>query len=255
MRIRLVAFALPIVAMLVAPAVPAQATREAHGLNGSWERWPSRAAGLGSDAPPPPEEIDIGPVQDPPLKPEFLDPWRAGQAEIARLTAEGLPPANNYSACIADGMPTMMQGMFPMEVLETPGQITIIQEAYNQVRRIYFDETLPPPEEAEPLFHGHSVGRWEGDTLVVETVGIKDHVQFRNAPHSPSMRITERIRLVGDEFMVNQITVTDPVYLAGPWSWTWAYRRFPGYKIQEYICENNLYYPDPELGYQRLRVE
>jgi hypothetical protein len=69
------------------------------------------------------------------------------------------------------------------------------------------------------------------------------------------MRITERIRLVGDEFMVNEITVTDPVYLTEPWTWTWAYRRFPDYRIQEYICENNLYYRDPELGYQRLRVE
>jgi hypothetical protein len=55
--------------------------------------------------------------------------------------------------------------------------------------------------------------------------------------------------------MVNEITVTDPVYLTEPWTWTWAYRRFPDYRIQEYICENNLYYRDPELGYQRLRVE
>ncbi|HUF72324.1 MAG TPA: hypothetical protein VMR74_05430 [Gammaproteobacteria bacterium] len=247
--------ALTAAAMVVAPAVLAQPGYEIHGLNGAWERWPNRAAGLGSDATPPPEEIEVAPVPEPPLKADYLEPWRKEQAEVARLTEQGLPPANNYSACIADGMPTMMQGMFPMEVLETPGQITIIQEAYNQVRRIYFDEALPPPEQAEPLFHGHSVGRWEGDTLVVETVGIKDHVRFRDVPHSPSMRITERIRLVGDEFMVNEMTVTDPVYLTEPWTWSWAYRRFPDYRIQEYICENNLYYRDPELGYQRLRVE
>ena len=247
--------ALMAAAMLVAPAVLAQPGSEIRGLNGAWESWPNRAAGLGSDATPPPEGIEVAPVPEPPLKTDYLEPWREEQAEIARLTERGLPPANNYSACIADGMPTMMQGMFPMEVLETPGQITIIQEAYNQVRRIYFDAALPPPEQAEPLFHGHSVGRWEGDTLVVETVGIKQHVRFRNVPHSASMRITERIRLVGDDFMVNEITVTDPVYLTEPWTWTWAYRHFPDYRIQEYICENNLYYRDPELGYQRLRVE
>ncbi|NIQ52222.1 MAG: hypothetical protein GWN71_01675, partial [Gammaproteobacteria bacterium] len=108
---------------------------------------------------------------------------RAERERIAELTEQGLPPANNYSACIPDGMPAMMQGMFPMEVLETPGQVTIIQEAYNQVRRVILGGELPPPEQAEPRFAGHSVGRWEGDTLVVETVGVKDYVEFRNVPH------------------------------------------------------------------------
>jgi len=115
-------------------------------------------------------------------------------------------------------MPTMMQAMFPMEVLETPGQVTFIQEAYNQVRRVHLDEELVAPEDAEPRFAGHSAGRWEGDTLVVETV-------------------------------------TDPEYLTGPWTWRWMYKRWPGYKFQEYVCEDNRYYQDPALGYQRLRLE
>ena len=227
------------------------------GLNGSWERWPSRFSGLGSDQDVNVPDLgpDIGVVPEPPLKPEYLEAWREQQDEIRRLTAAGLPPANNYSACIGDGMPAMMQGMFPMEVLETPGQVTIIQEAYNQVRRIYFDATLPPAEEAEPKFAGHSVGRWEGDTLVVETVGIKDYVEFRNVPHSPVMLIIERIRLVADDYMTNEVTIIDPDYLTEPWTWTWGYRRWPEYRIQEYVCENNRYYRDPELGYQRLRVD
>lgn len=237
------------------PFATAQQVHEIQGLNGSWERWPSRAAGLGSDAAPTPEELRVAPIPEPPLKPEYIDAWREGQAEIQRLTEQGLPPANNYSACIGDGMPAMMQGMFPMEVLETPGQVTIIQEAYNQVRRIYLDGQLPPAEDAEPRFAGHSVGRWEGDTLVVETVGVKDYVRFRNVPHSPTMRIIERISLVGDEFMKNEVTIVDPEYLTEPWTWTWGYRRWPEYKIQEYVCENNRYYRDPEVGYQRLRVD
>ena len=63
-------------------------------------------------------------------------------------------------------MPAMMQGMFPMEVLESDDQVTIIQEAYNQVRRVYPDEQQIPGEEAEPRFWGHSVTCREGDTLV-----------------------------------------------------------------------------------------
>jgi len=243
------------IALLAAPAMFAQETSQLRGLNGSWERWPSRSAGLGSDAAPPPVDLNIAPIPEPPLRPEYLDDWRAERAEIQRLTEQGLPPANNYSACIGDGMPAMMQGMFPMEVLETPGQITIIQEAYNQVRRIYFDDELPPAEDAEPRFAGHSVGRWEGDTLVVDTVGVKDYVEFQNVPHSHLMRINERLRLVGDDYMVNEVTIVDPEFLTAPWTWTWAYLRWPEYKIQEYICENNRYFRDPELGYQRLRVD
>jgi hypothetical protein len=234
-------------ALRVVSVASAQQPIDSRGLTGSWERYPSAFSGLGSDRDAP----DLGPE----VRPEYLADWRAEQAEIRRLTDEGLPPANNYSACIGDGMPAMMQAMFPMEVLETPGQITIIQEAYNQVRRIYFDGELPAPEDAEPLFAGHSIGHWEGDTLIVDTVGIKDYVEFRNVPHSASMRIRERIRLVSDDYLVNEVTITDPEYLTEPWVWTWGYQRWPEYRIQEYVCENNRYFADPETGYQRLRVD
>jgi hypothetical protein len=241
-------------ALVVCNAASSQSATDAvRGINGSWERYPAAFSGLGSDpeAPPAPPQN----IPDPPLKPEYLETWQARQAEIRALTDQGLPPANNYSACIGDGMPAMMQAMFPMEVLETPGQVTVIQEAYNQVRRIHLGAELPEPENAEPRFSGHSAGRWEGDTLVVETVGVKDYVLFRNVPHSNAMRIVERIRLLDDEFMQNEVTVIDAEYLTEPWTWTWMYRRWPGYKLQEYICEDNRYYEDPDLGYQRLRVE
>jgi hypothetical protein len=150
-------------------------------------------------------------------------------------------------------MPAMMQGMFPMEVLESRGQVTIIQEAYNQVRRIYLGDELVPYDEAEPRFWGHSVGHWEGDTLVVETVGIKDYVEFRNVPHSNQMRISERLRLLSANVMENRVTVIDPVYLDGPWAWRWMYVRDPEYKLYEYVCEDNREYAD-ESGAARLRL-
>ena len=94
-----------------------------------------------------------------------------------------------------------------------------------------------------------------GNTLVVETVGVKESSRFRTVPHSRKMRITERMRLVNDEILENQVTVDDPEYLAKPWTWTWMYKRWPGYKIEEYICEDNRYFEDPELRYQRLKVK
>ena len=225
------------------------------GLNGSWEAYPTRGEGFGSGVPPQTAVAPPAAIPEPPLKQPHLDEWRALQKRNAELTQKGLPPVSTGMACLGEGMPAMMQATFPMEILETPGQVTIIQEAYNQVRRIHLDAPAIAPEDAEPRFAGHSTGRWQGDTLVIETVGIKESTQFRNTPHSMTMRITERLRLINDEMLENRVTVEDPEYLTKPWTWTWMYKRWPGYRIQEYVCEDNRYFEDPELRYQRLKVK
>ena len=231
-----------------------QAPPVVRGINGSWEAYPLRGEGFGSGiAPKTPVQAPV-PVPEPPLKQPYLAEWRALQTRTAELTKKGLPPPTTGMACIPEGMPAMMQATFPMEILETPGQITIIQEAYNQVRRVHLGAPAIAPEDAEPRFAGHSTGRWMGNTLVVDTVGVKESVRFRNAPHSPAMRITERMRLVNDEILENQVTIDDPEYLTKPWTWVWMYKRWPGYKIEEYVCEDNRYFEDPELRYQRLKV-
>jgi hypothetical protein len=242
----------PVVAQGEGAAAQSPTEHGAREIGGTWERHPAQFAGVGRDpnAPPVPQ-----PVPAPPLKPEHYGPWRAAQDEAAALSRAGLPPATNYTHCIGEGMPGMMQAMFPMEVLDTGAQVTIIQEAYNQVRRIYVGEGPPPPEDAEPRFAGHSGARWEGDTLVIETTGIKEHVGFRNVPHSPNLRITERVSLLPDrDYMRNEITVTDPEYFTEPWSWTWMYKRWPGYKMQEYNCEKNQWSAD-EAGAATLTID
>jgi hypothetical protein len=219
-------------------------------FSGTWDRYPL-AIDRQRDAtvvPPPPD------IPPPPLKPGPKAQWEAETAKINAANARGEPIANHYTHCIPDGMPAMMMAMFPMEVLQTKGQVTIIQEAYNQIRRIYLGQELPPVEDAEPGFWGHSVGRWEGDTLVVDTIGIKEYVRFRNAPHSANMRINERIRVVGPDHFENVVTVTDPEFLEKPWTWKWVYQRRPNYKMYEYVCEENREFADPETGAQRMRV-
>ena len=88
----------------------------------------------------------------PPLKPEWLEQWRVHEATLAQRTAEGQPPGDDYIKCLPDGMPAMMQGMFPMEIFQRPEQINVTQEAFNQTRRIYFGETLPSASELDPTF-------------------------------------------------------------------------------------------------------
>jgi hypothetical protein len=252
-------FRVSVVVLLAAAASVSQVFTQAppvvRGLNGSWEAYPVRGEGFGSGVAPKVAVKAPAPVGEPPLKQPYLDEWRAVQARNAELTRKGLPPPSTGMACIAEGMPTMMQATFPMEILETPGQITIIQEAFNQVRRVYLGAAPTAPEDAEPRFAGHSTGRWTGETLVVETVGIKESVRFRNVPHSNRMRVTERFRLVNDEILENQVAVDDPEYLTTTWTWTWMYKRWPAYRIEEYVCEDNRYFEDPELRYQRLKVK
>ncbi|MET0291436.1 MAG: hypothetical protein ABW136_03660 [Steroidobacteraceae bacterium] len=223
---------------------------DARNITGTWDRYPLPLTDHQdtSVVPPPP---DISP---PPLKAQYKPAYEAKRKQIADANARGEPIANGYTHCVPDGMPAMMQGMFPMEVLQTPGQVTIIQEAYNQVRRVYLSGKLPAVEDAEPGFWGHSVGRWEGDTLVIDTVGIKDYVLFRDVPHSAAMRINERIRVLTPNHFENVVTVTDPEYFEKPWTWKWVYQRKPNYKMYEYVCEENHEFADPETGAQRMKI-
>jgi hypothetical protein len=222
-----------------------------HDFSGTWDRYPQPTdTNRDPTVVPRPEAIPA-----PPLKPEFKPAYDALQKKIADANARGEPIPTNYTNCIPDGMPAMMMAMFPMEVLQTPRQTTIIQEAYNQVRRIYLDDTLPAIDDAEPGFWGHSVGKWEGDDFVVETIGIKEYVRFRNVPHSANMRIHERMRLIDTDHFEDNVSVEDPEYLTTPWQWKWVYQRRPNYKMYEYVCEDNREYTDPLTGKQRLRID
>jgi len=212
--------------------------------------WVPLGGGRGLDptlAPPP-----AGPIV---LKPEYAPAFEAKRAADAEATRRGEPPPSDAVLCLPYGMPRMMAvASYPVEFLETPGQITIVTEAFSEVRRVFLDQPQLPIDEVPPGYYGHSVGRWMGDTLVIDTVGIKESVPgYNGMPHSAEMRITERLRLVAPDVLHNQITIEDPGVLAKPVVYTLAYRRLPGYKMVEFICENNREYVD-EKGRVRMRL-
>ena len=212
-------------------------------LTGSWERYRGPA---GDTANPPPES-------PPPLKASLLAEWEARRAAEREANARGEPLASNVTHCIPDGVPSMMNGPFPFEILQNATQINIAQEAYSQIRRIYLGKPQVTLDDIELGFYGRSVGEWRGDTLVVDTIGIKEYVRFRDVPHTRDMRITERFRLVRPDILWDEITIEDPAVLEKPWTLTFAYRRMPDYEIIEYVCEDNREYAD-ENGVTRLRV-
>jgi hypothetical protein len=212
-------------------------------FSGSWERYRGQPGDQNS---PPPES-------EPPLRARFKADWTTRRDAARAAEARGEPIATGYVHCLPDGMPSMMSGPFPFEIVQGREQMNVAQEAYSQVRRIYLGKPQVTLADIELGFYGRSVGRWDGGTLVIDTIGIKEYVRFRDVPHTPDMRIVERVRLVSPDILWDEITIEDPAMLEKPWTTTFAYRRMPSYEIIEYVCEDNREYAD-ENGITRLRT-
>jgi hypothetical protein len=141
---------------------------------------------------------------------------------------------------VIGGMPRLMANPYPQEIVVQPHQVLILKELQTQIRRIYTDGRKPK-SDLDPTYTGYSTGRWEGDTLVVETVGLRADTVFdrTGAPHSDQMKIIERMRLRTPDVWEDEITVIDPVALTRPWVVTRTYERRPTWEIMEYVCEEN----------------
>ncbi len=109
------------------------------------------------------------PPEQPRFKGEYLTRYQAWQNEVRSNNGIARKEVSN---CMPPGMPNMMgTGQYPIEFLFTPGRVTTLHEAWMQTRSIFTDGR-PHPEDLEPGIFGHSIGKWEGDTLVVDTIGI-----------------------------------------------------------------------------------
>ena len=211
--------------------------------------WGPYRGGRGADP-----KLAAVPAGQPVLKAAYAKDYDARRAAETAATQRGEPGPTNGMLCVPYGVPTMMSvAVYPVEFIQTPKQITIISEAFSEVRRIYMDKPQSKIDEVPPGYYGRSVGRWEGDTLVVDTVGIKETVQYQRMPHSDQMRITERIRLAAPNILHDQITIEDPVVLEKPITYTLAYSRMADYEMVEFICDNNREYVDAN-GVVRMRT-
>ena len=162
-------------------------------------------------------------------------------AYAAKAQARPANPAEDAQAanCLPPGLPAIMNQPYPMEILLTPGKVTIVIEAYTQVRHIYTDGR-PLPEDPDPLFYGTSIGHWEGDTLVVETVGLAQVPRGLTFPYSEKMKTIERFRLTGPDTLSIETTLIDPEAFTAPYLMgTRTLARHRTWTIAEYICEEN----------------
>ncbi len=174
-------------------------------------------------------------------------PWRPEVAkQIATMEADEKAgrPRGLFIDCLPEGMPSwMLITHNAFEVLFTPGRVTLLGEMDgNRIRRIYTDGRGHPPDP-DPTFHGHSIGHWEGTTLVVDTIGVlpQSWVAVSEAvglPNNGGLHIIERLHLEGPERLYDELEIIAPKVLAQPWKTTRIYfrQRARKYDIVEGVC-------------------
>jgi len=186
---------------------------------------------------------------EPKLKGEYL---QRRQQFIAEVRANDGVVRRTRSNCSPPGMPRIMRlGQYPYEFIFSPGRVTINQEAWMQTRTIWTDGRAHE-EDPDPSFMGDSVGRWDGNTLVVETRGISDELEMDTGmPHSDKFVLFERIHLdpANPDVLVNEMRMEDADALEEPYEVTVRYRRDRYGKLYEFQCSENDRNPVNEDGH------
>lgn len=164
------------------------------------------------------------------------------KAKVARYQELVRPTGDTPGGyCLGTGMPGSMMGSggYPMEIIQRPDQITIVYEAHNEIRRVYFGNRVIPDADRLPERNGYSVGRWEGETLVVETNKLVEQVDQRY-PHSDQARIVERYRLSteanGAKTLTAEMTLTDPAFYTAPVNEVKRWSMVPNGFLMTYEC-------------------
>jgi hypothetical protein len=172
--------------------------------------------------------------------PPFTDRGRREWEHNVKADEAGHPVADAPTGCLPHGIPRLLASPYPIQIVTTPGQITWIHEVNRNQRWIYMDESHPP--QVSKTYLGHSVGRWEGDTLVIDTVGLNDRTRIdeEGITHSDQLHVVERVRKIdGGKQLENLITITDPVMFTRPWTTKRLYKARPEVRLMEYVCEEN----------------
>jgi hypothetical protein len=174
-----------------------------------------------------------------------FQPWAAALYDYHSANQSKYDP-EGY--CLPPGGPRMMATPYPMEILQLPDQkriVMIFEGATHIWREIYMDGRPHPEGDAlNPTYLGHSVGRWEGDTLVIDVVGFNEGswIDFFGHPHTDRMHVVERFSRPDRKTMRYEATIDDPGAYTRPFTVRWNLEWNPTGELIEYICqENNKY--------------
>jgi hypothetical protein len=167
-------------------------------------------------------------------------PFQPWAAELHRQRVASNSKDNPDAHCLPLGLMQLHTHGQPRKMVQTPGVIVIIYEANAGLRQIFTDGR-PQPKDVEPWWFGYSTGKWEGDTLAVETTNLRDlgWLDVEGSPITTSGRILERFRRIDYGHLEIEVTIDDPKAYTKPWTVTVHQRIMPDTDLIEFICQEN----------------
>lgn len=170
-------------------------------------------------------------------------PYQPWAAELRKKRAAASWVENPDALCLPQGPLQYHLDPQPRKIVQMPGQILIIYESNYGLRTIYTDgRSLPPQGEPQPYWHGYSVGRWEGDTLVVESNNFRGDgwLDTGGSPYTDAAKVTERFRRVNFGQLDIELTLDDPKAYTKPFTLRVEQRVVAdGSELIEFICHEN----------------
>jgi hypothetical protein len=166
-------------------------------------------------------------------------PWAAA---VYKERQETLGRDKPQIRCMPHGVPdAMLVAGIPFKLLQTPNELVVLYEEFNTYRQIFTDGRGLPSNDPNPTWYGYSVGKWEGETFVVETAGFKEGTWLDNGgyPHTDALHLTERYRRRNFGTMQLDVSIDDPKAYPKPWkSATINFKLMPDTELIEHLCEN-----------------
>jgi hypothetical protein len=160
-----------------------------------------------------------------------------GPRAVADSTDPVYPTKLGAPGCFPPGIPRIYLQIFPMEIIQIPGRVLMRFEFDHNLREIWTDGR-GHPSDLNPTYMGHSIGRWEGDTLVVDTVGFNDQTWLdrQGRRHSEDLHVVERFRRTSHNALQDDITMEDPKTFTRPWKTQATFELRPDWEILEHTC-------------------
>ena len=167
-----------------------------------------------------------------------LQPWAA---DLLKKRKEENSKDNPDAHCLPMGLMQFEIHPQPRKMIQTPGVIVILYEGNGGIRQIFTDGRSLPKNDPQPWWYGYSVGRWDGDTLVVETTGFRDGgwLDINGSPLTDAGKMTERFRRVNYGILEIDVTIDDPKAYTRPFTVRVDQRVMLDHELIEFICAEN----------------
>ncbi|HUA19094.1 MAG TPA: hypothetical protein VMB25_10145 [Bryobacteraceae bacterium] len=168
------------------------------------------------------------------------EPLRTAAAEAFRQRSRNFTNASPISHCLPEGMPIVEMAPAPYKLVQTPGVTFLLYERDTTFRQVYTDGRSLP-DDPQPAWLGYSVGKWDGDALVVDTIGFNDRgwLDARGHTHSEALRLRERFHRLDFGHMEVQLTIDDPQTYTRPFTVKLEQRLLPDTDLLESYCIEN----------------